>query len=405
MTREAQGEQRTATETWLEPRTSLAELAWVFLRLGTTAFGGPAVHVALMREEVVERRKWLSEQRFVDLYGATNLIPGPNSTELAIHLGLERGGVLGMLVAGTCFIVPAGAITLALAYAYVHYAYRPAFGDAFYGVKPALLAIVGGAIAKLAKPTLKTRGRAALGLALFVAALVPNVPELALLFGAGALGAIVFRPDGAGARVDGEKGAGKASPALMLPLLGAPAATAAIAPTTARLLVYFLKIGSVLYGSGYVLVAFLRGDLVERWHWLSEAQLVDLIAIGQFTPGPVFTTATAIGYALGGLSGAAAATFGIFFPSFVFVVATHKLIARLRESPTMSGFLDGVNVAAVALMAAVLVSLARAAVPSWPAAVIALAATWIAVRTKLNPTWLIVGGAIAGLVVRRLGIG
>lgn len=379
-------------------RTPLSELAWVFLRLGTTAFGGPAVHVALMREEVVERRRWLSEARFVDLYGATNLIPGPNSTELAIHLGLERRGALGMLVAGTCFIVPAAGITLALAYAYVHYAYRPAFGDAFFGVKPALLAIVAAAIAKLARPTIKTRGRAWLALALFCAALVPGVPELALLFGAGGLGALVFRPAGA-------RGPEGASPALMLPLLSAPAAAAAIAPTTARLLVYFLKIGSVLYGSGYVLVAFLRGDLVDRWHWLTEAQLVDLIAIGQFTPGPVFTTATAIGYALGGLPGAAAATFGIFFPSFVFVVATHKLIARLRESPVMSGFLDGVNVAALALMAAVLVSLARAALPSWPAAVIALAATWIAVRTKLNPTWLIVGGAIVGIAVRRAGIG
>lgn len=384
-------------------KTSLRELAWVFFRLGTTAFGGPAAHVAMMREEVVERRRWVSEERFVDLYGATNLIPGPNSTELAIHLGLERGGVPGMLVAGACFIVPAATITLGLTYAYVHYAYRPALGDAFYGVKPALLAIVAAAIAKLAKPTLKTRGRAWLAVAIFVAALFPSVPELALLFGAGAVGSMLFRPPGA-ARSSGASAStgSKLRGLAIVPLLSAPAVTAAVVPTTARLLLYFLKIGSVLYGSGYVLVAFLRGDLVDRWHWLTEAQLVDLIAIGQFTPGPVFTTATAVGYALGGFAGAAAATFGIFFPSFVFVVASHRLIKRLRSSPAMSGFLDGVNVAAIALMAAVLVSLARASFPSWPAVVIALVATGLAVRTKLNPTWYLVGGALLGLLAKRL---
>lgn len=386
--------------------TPLRELAWVFFRLGTTAFGGPAAHVAMMREEVVERRRWVSEERFVDLYGATNLIPGPNSTELAIHLGLERGGVPGMLVAGACFIVPAATITLGLTYAYVHYAYRPALGDAFYGVKPALLAIVAAAIAKLAKPTLKTRGRAWLAVAIFVAALFPSVPELALLFGAGAIGSMLFRPPGATHAIDSSGSSGSKLRGLaIVPLLTAPALTSAVVPTTARLLVYFLKIGSVLYGSGYVLVAFLRGDLVDRWHWLTEAQLVDLIAIGQFTPGPVFTTATAVGYALGGFAGAAAATFGIFFPSFVFVVASHRLISRLRSSPVMSGFLDGVNVAAIALMAAVLISLARASFPSWPAVVIAIAATGLAVRTKLNPTWFLVGGAVLGVAVKRLGIG
>jgi chromate transporter len=386
-------------------KTPLRELAWVFFRLGTTAFGGPAAHVAMMREEVVERRRWVSEERFVDLYGATNLIPGPNSTELAIHLGLERGGVPGMLVAGACFIVPAATITLGLTYAYVHYAYRPALGDAFYGVKPALLAIVAAAIAKLAKPTLKSRGRAWLAVAIFVVALVPSVPELALLFGAGAVGSILFKPPGAPPARDASASPGSKLQGLaIVPLLTAPALTAAVAPTTARLLVYFLKIGSVLYGSGYVLVAFLRGDLVDRWHWLTEAQLVDLIAIGQFTPGPVFTTATAVGYALGGFAGAAAATFGIFFPSFVFVVASHRLIKRLRASPAMSGFLDGVNVAAIALMAAVLISLARASFPSWPAVVIAIAATVLAVRTKLNATWYLVGGAVLGVVVKRLGI-
>ncbi|MEO7094080.1 MAG: chromate efflux transporter [Polyangiales bacterium] len=383
----------------------LRELVLIFLRLGTVAFGGPAAHVAMMRAELVEKRGWLTDERFLDLYAATNLIPGPNSTELAMHIGRERAGWPGLLVAGSCFIVPAALITSGFAYIYTRYGALPALDDVFYGVKPTVLAIVAAAIVKLARPTLKRLAHFLVGAALLACALSGRVHELVVL-ALGALAGLLWmrrrveppKPAAPEHLRDGVETTTKLPSLVWAPaLLGTPA----VAPTAAKLGLVFLKIGSILFGSGYILLAFLERDFVDTG-WLTQQQLLDLVAIGQFTPGPVFTTATAIGWFLGGPSGAAAATIGIFFPAFVLVALTHGLLGRLRASPTLSGLLDGVNVASLVLMAAVMVSLGRGALVSWPAIVIAVVATIAALRTKWNPTWFLVGGALVGLAARGL---
>src|SRR5215475_10702303 len=294
-------------------RRALGELAWVFLRLGTIAFGGPAAHLAMMEEEVVRRRAWLSRDEFLDLLGATNLIPGPNSTEMAIHIGRRRAGWPGLLVAGSCFILPAALIVTALAWAYVRYGSLPQTDALLYGVKPVVIAIILQALWRLGRAALKTKSLALVG-AVGILLNFLGVHELVILFGAGT--AI-----GLGSMVAGRMRRGES-----LSLI--PAAfllrTALAAPATSSfglwpLFFFFLKVGSVLFGSGYVLLAFLRADLVERWRWLTEPQLFDAITAGQVTPGPVFTTATFIGYVLGGLPGAIVATVGIFLPAFFFV--------------------------------------------------------------------------------------
>jgi len=365
----------------------LGTLVALFLRLGATAFGGPAVHIALMREEVVRRRRWLRDQEFLDLLGATNLIPGPNSTEMAIHIGYARAGLWGLLAAGASFILPASLVVLALAWAYVRWGSVPEVGMAFYGAKPVMVAIVSHALWGLGRAALKDRPTTLIALSGLILNLL-GVHELVLLF-AGGIGTMLVR------RV----GTGSAALAFLPGVAALPAVTP-IPFSSATLFWVFLKIGSVLFGSGYVLLAFLRADLVERLRWMTLQQLLDAVAVGQITPGPVFTTATFIGYLLGGLPGAAVATVGIFLPAFVFVAATHPLVPRLRHSPWARAFLDGVNAVSWALMAAVTWHLVRASVHDLPTALIALASGLLVFRTSLNSAVLLVAGAVTGILVR-----
>jgi chromate transporter len=383
-------------------RSSLVELALLFLRLGATTFGGPAAHTAMMRHEVVERRKWLSDADFLDLIGATNFIPGPNSTELAIHIGHRRAGFRGLLVAGACFIVPAALVTFAFAWLYVRYGRLPQAGATLYGVKPVIVAVVVHALWGLGRTAMKTKVLALLGVASAVAVAL-GVHELLVLFGAASLYAL-STPRRVAEPTSAQHDEKKASTALLLGAApSAVAATAAVAsPSALSVFLVFAKIGSVLFGSGYVLLAFLRSDLVVERHWLTEAQLLDAVAVGQLTPGPVFTTATFVGYLLGGTSGALAATAGIFLPAFFFVAISGPLVPRLRRSPRAGRFLDGLNVASLALMAVVTVSLARAAiVDAWTIALVLLGVALL-LRTKINSAWLVLGGALAGNLVHAL---
>jgi chromate transporter len=372
-----------------------AEIARLFLKLGTIAFGGPAAHIALMRDEVVRRRRWVDDARFLDLLGMTNLIPGPNSTELAIHLGYVRGGWPGLILAGVCFITPAMVIVGALAWAYVRYGARPEVAWVLYGIKPVIIAIVLQAIWGLLRTAVKSPLLAAVGVAAFALALA-GVNELAVLV-AGALVPLLVQV--ARRRLT-------TAPAIVLALggAGAPAAATTIGTSisVSVLFLTFLKIGSVLYGSGYVLIAFLRADFVERLGWLTDQQLLDAVAIGQFTPGPVFTTATFVGYVLAGWTGAGLATLAIFLPSFVFVAASHPVIPRIRGSARTAALLDGVNVAALGLMAAVTVTLARAAVVDALTAIVALVAAAILLSSRINSAWLIAGGGLIGVGARLL---
>ena len=380
-----------------EAKTTLHELALLFLRLGATAFGGPAAHIAMMQDEVVRRRKWLTEERFLDLLGATNLIPGPNSTEMAIHIGWERRRWAGLVVAGVAFILPAMLITGALGWAYVRFGTVPAAVWLLYGVKPVILGVVLQAIWTLApKAARTTRLRVLAALAAILAAV--GVNELAVLFGAGAAAVIAARLANPSKPGSGNK---LHQIAPVIPVAAGVAGASAI--TLPGLFWIFFKIGSVLFGSGYVLLAFLRADLVERLGWLTEAQLIDAIAVGQVTPGPVFTTATFIGYVLAGPSGALVATAGIFLPAFVFVALSGPLVPRLRASSTAGAFLDGVNVASLALMTVVTIQLGYAALIDVPTVVLALVAAVLLVRFKLNATWLVLGGAAAGWLLHLAG--
>ena len=391
-------------------RTSLGELAGLFLKLGTIAFGGPAAHIAMMEDEVVRRRQWLTHEEFLDYIGATNLIPGPNSTELAIHIGYARAGWAGLLVAGMCFILPATFIVTAIAWAYVRFGALPAAEGMLYGVKPVVIAVVLQALWRLGRSALKSRALVLLGVAALVAAAL-GADELLILFASGAAAGAVRAAMIRRSRDDATSEHGGfvamlisirqriANPELALGAAAAGAAPFGLWP----LFAVFLKIGSVLFGSGYVLLAFLRADLVERLHWLTERQLLDAVAVGQITPGPVFTTATFIGYVVAGTSGAALSTLAIFLPSFVFVALVHPLVPRLRASALMSAFLDGVNVAAIGLMLAVTWQLARSAVLDWPSAGVALMATVLLLRWRINSVWLIAGGAAFGAIAHGLG--
>lgn len=371
-------------------KTSLAELALLFLRLGATAFGGPAAHIAMMRDEVVRRRQWLTEERFLDLLGATNLIPGPNSTEMAIHIGWSRRRWSGLVTSGVTFIVPAMLITGALGWAYVRFGKLPETWWLLWGVKPVILAVVLQALWNLAPAAARTWPLRILVLAAIAASLL-GVHELLILFGSGAL---VAAARGRGVHLR-----------QLVPVLPVAAGTAAISTVTLPgLFGVFLKIGSVLFGSGYVLLAFLRANLVERLHWLTQGQLIDAVAAGQVTPGPVFTTATFIGYLLEGPAGALVATAGIFLPAFVFVAASGPLLPRLRASPAAGAFLDGVNVASLALMAAVTAQLGRAAIVDLPTALLGLTSAALLLRLKVNATWLVLGGAAVGVGAHLLGI-
>jgi chromate transporter len=376
-----------------QPRASLADLAGLFLKLGTIGFGGPAAHIAMQRDEVVRQRGWLTEQEFLDLLGATNFIPGPNSTEMAMHIGYRRAGWRGLLVAGVCFIAPAALIVLALAWLYVRYGTTPTASSILYGVKPVVVAIIAVAIYQLARTAIKGPLFVAVGLAVFALALA-GVNELALLAAGALLVAVVANR----ARLRGPRRTLAVLPlALSAPTLFAQADTAGQVELP-RLFWVFLKFGCVVFGSGYVLLAFLRGDLVDRLHWLTDQQLADAIAVGQITPGPVFTTATFIGYLLAGLPGAGLATIGIFLPSFVLVAAVNPLVARVRRSIWAGSLLDGVNIAAVGLMAAVTLALGRAALVDPLTVALAVGALVVLLRWKLNSAWLIAAGAAVGLL-------
>ena len=378
-----------------DPNAALRELIPLFLRLGITAFGGPAAHIAMFRDEAVTRRGWLSDERFLDLLGATNLIPGPNSTEMAIHIGYERAGWRGLVAAGLCFILPAALIVLAFAVLYVNYGATPGAEWLLYGIKPVIIAVIAQAIRGLFTKAVKNILLGTVGAAVLALYLL-GVNEIALLFGGGLL--MMAASSATQLRRRDVNGAG-----VLLPLALLQGAAGSVTYSSGTLFLTFLKIGAVLYGSGYVLLAFLRADFVERLGWLTNQQLLDAVAVGQFTPGPVFTTATFIGYLLGGFSGALLATVGIFLPSFIFVLAVHPFIARLRASPILSALLDGVNVAALGLMAAVTIELGQDALTDVFTVTMALVAALLLIRYKVNSTWLIIGGGGAGVLFRLLG--
>jgi chromate transporter len=376
----------------MSPRSqSLRELALLYLRLGITAFGGPAAHIAMMEDEVVRRRRWLTQEKFIDLLGAANLIPGPSSTELGIYIGYVRAGWSGLIVAGVCFIVPAALLTLALSWAYVRFGTLPQASAVLYGIKPVIIAIVAQALVSLARTAVKN----------WILALIAVAAGLSSVLGANPL--LVLFVAGAAALVTSGATRGEQRSLALVPKVSPVAIAAAAAPfSLTALFLVFLKIGAVLFGSGYVLLAFLRADFVDARHWLTEGQLLDAVAAGQVTPGPVFSTATFIGYLLGGLSGAVVATIGIFLPSFVFVALSGPLVPRLRRSALAGAFLDGVNAGSLALMAVVSWQLGRAAIVDLPTALVAGIAAVLLIRFRVNSVWLVLGGGILAVGIKWL---
>jgi len=348
----------------------------------------------MMEDEVVRRRKWMTRDEFLDLLGAANLIPGPNSTELAIHIGHRQAGWPGLLVAGSSFILPAMLIVMSFAWAYVRYGSLPQVAGILYGVKPVIIAIVLQALWSLARTAIKSKFLALVGIVAVILTVL-RIHELLVLFGAG-LAAVLARTI---VRRSRDLKSLVSAPAFVMLFQtgGGGAAAFGLWP----LFLFFLKVGAILYGSGYVLLAFIRADLVERWHWLTEAQLLDAIAVGQVTPGPVFTTATFIGYVLGGTRGAIVGTLGIFLPAFFFVAVSGPLVPRIRRSAMAGAFLDGVNVAALALMLVVTYQLGRAAVVDVVTLALALISAFLLFRWRINSAWLILAGAIVGLFLRN----
>jgi chromate transporter len=382
--------------------TTLRDIARLFLKLGTIGFGGPAAHIALMEDEVVRRRGWLTREAFLDYVGATNLIPGPNSTELAIEIGRERGGWPGLVVAGVAFIIPAALIVGAIAWAYTRFGQLPAALALFAGVKPVVIAIVIQALWRLVRTAVKTFWLGVLAVGA-VGAVAAGIHELLVLLAAAVAAALLA---GVRAREMDERTATASSVGIAISTrksgvasalgvaLGTPAAV-----SLWSLFGIFLKIGSVLFGSGYVLLAFLRADFVQRLGWLTERQLLDAVAVGQVTPGPVFTTATFIGYVLAGAPGAVVATIGIFLPAFLFVAVSGPIIPRLRRSRIAGAALDGVNAASLGLMAVVTWQLGRASIVNVPTAVLALVAGVLLATRRVNAAWLIAGGAVIGIAL------
>lgn len=379
-------------------RGSVREVTLTFLRLGATAFGGPAAHIGLFRQELVQRKGWLTDEQFLDLLGVTNMLPGPNSTEMAIHISHVRAGWKGAIAGGIAFILPAAVMVFILAALYVQIGTTPAATGLLYGVKPVIIAIVAYALYGLLGKALKNRilmwvGGGATVLYLF------GVNEILLLFGLGLLYASLMRIRAGQPPIL----------AAFLPLAAPPAiVTATAAVSLPHLFFIFLKIGAVLYGSGYVLLAFMQSDFVDTLGWLTNQQLLDAVAVGQFTPGPLFTTATFVGYLIGdrvglGLLGAVLATVGIFLPSFIFVLATSPFIPKMRSSPVFSLLLDGVNAAALGLMAGVTIQLGVSALIDPLTVILAVAALVMLIHYKLNATWLILAGAAIGLIAMSLG--
>lgn len=353
---------------------NLKALARLFLKLGFTAFGGPAAHIAMMQEEVVNRLRWMDHQHFLDLIGATNLIPGPNSTEMAIHIGYERGGWKGLLVAGFCFIGPAVLITGVIAALYRQYGQLPSVKEFIYGIKPAILAIILAAAWPLARRAVKSVTMGVIGLGVFAMTLL-GVNEIIALFAAGAMALGLF--------VSRRPTVQSVSPLILF--------------------FTFLKIGAILYGSGYVLFAFLDNELVAKG-LLTRTQLMDAIAVGQFTPGPVFSSVTFIGWQIGGLQGAVVATIGIFLPSFLFVALLNPMVPWMRRSGAFSAFLDGVNVASVAIILTVGVAFGREVVRDWKSILIAVVSLVVVFGFKrVNSVFVVVGGALLGYGLLKIG--
>jgi chromate transporter len=390
---------------WSSPpaRSALGEVATLFLKLGFIAFGGPAAHIAMMRDEVVQRRKWLTDQQFLDLLGASNLIPGPSSTELAIYLGYTRAGPIGLVFAGVLFILPAMLIVMGFAWAYVQFGSTPQATALLYGIKPVIIAVIVQAIYGLLRTAVKTwlLGIGVLiAIGLYFIGLSPLVPLFGIAIGV----MLVENRDRLLIRVG--PGPHSRGPSLLPPvpllLKAAPLAAAVASFSLLTLFLTFLKIGATLYGSGYVLLAFLRDDFVSRLGWLSDQQILDAVAVGQFTPGPVFTTATFIGYILDGVPGAIVATVGIFLPAFAFVAIVYPLVPRLRASRWTSAFLDGANAAAIGLMAAVAWQLGTSSIVDPLTAGLALVAAVSLIRFKVNSAWLVAGGGLVGLGSRML---
>lgn len=381
----------------LPKKTSLGEIALVFSKLGLTAFGGPAAHIAQIELEVVQRRQWLSREKLLDLLSISNLIPGPNSTELVIHVGLERAGWRGMLVAGSCFILPAMLMTWGLAIAYGQYQSIPTAGGLLYGIKPVIIAIVLQALTKLGRSGLKSAATWSAGILVLVLYLL-SINEIILMLSAGLIVALV-------ANLDSLKKSRFLSFTIS-PLswgtftLGA-IATESHPKTWLAVFWSFLKIGSFLYGGGYVLLAFVQQEFVDRLHWLTSQQLLDAVAIGQFTPGPILTTATFIGYLIAGNLGAIAATIGIFLPAFMLVPLINPFVSKLRKSPWTAGFLDGVNAASIGLMAAVAWELGRGTLTDIWTIVIAIASLAMLLKfPKLNSVWLVLAGGAIGWLLK-----
>jgi chromate transporter len=363
-------------------RGSLGKVARLFFKLGVIGFGGPAVHIALMEEEVVRKRKWMDHQHFLDLVGATNLIPGPNSTEMTMHCGQERAGWKGLVVAGCCFIVPAVLITAAFAWAYQQYGQLPRVAPFIYGIKPAIIAVIAAAAYSLGMKALKTVTLGVIG-ALALIAVLAGMNEIAVLFGAGALGMLIYLMQRRTPAANG-----------ILPFL--------LLISSGKLFWIFLKIGAILYGSGYVLFGFLDAELVARG-WLTKQQLIDAVAVGQFTPGPVFSAATFIGWQIGGAPGAIAATVGIFLPSFLFVALLNPLIPKLRKSTLMAAFLDTVNITSVAIILAVCVEMTRTAVTDWRTTAIGIISLVVVFACKkVNTAFIVLGGALLGYLLYHL---
>lgn len=371
----------------MSKKDTLTELAKVFFRLGCIGFGGPAVHIAMMEEEIVRKRKWMSQEHFLDLVGATNLIPGPNSTEMTMHCGQERAGWQGLVVAGLCFMMPAILITAVFAWAYQTYGKLPQVIPFIYGIKPAIIAVIASLMIKLGRKALKSIQLGIIGAAAAVLTLM-GMSEILILFGAGALGTLVYLLQHHRKSINS-----------IVPLFLLNHGQLSSGILDWKLFWIFLKIGSILYGSGYVLFAFLDTELVHTG-LLSREVLNDAIAVGQFTPGPVFSSATFIGWQISGLPGAIAATIGIFLPSFLFVALCNPVIPKLRKSGTMSAFLDTVNIASVALILVICIEMGKACISDWKSIVIALASLLTSfLFPKMNSAVTVFGGALLGYLL------
>lgn len=369
---------------------NLKEVAGLFLKLGIIGFGGPAAHISMMQEEVVRKRKWFTEQHFLDLVGATNLIPGPNSTEMAIHIGREKAGWKGLIVAGMCFILPAVCITSIFAWIYKEFGQLPQVKPFIYGIQPAIIAIILGAVFPLAKKSLKSVELALIGIAALILALA-GIPEIYVLFGAGFLSLfLLFIKNKRNGNVQKS----------ILPLVSLKLSSNLVfTSVNGKLFFIFLKIGAILYGSGYVLFAFLNSELVETGI-LSRQELTDAIAVGQFTPGPVFSAVTFLGYQINGISGAIVSTIGIFLPSFVFVALLNPLVKKMRNSILFSSFLDAVNIASVAIIVAICFELGKDAVSDWRTVLIGIISIGITFGIRrINSVFVVLGGSVLGYLL------